>query len=183
MSNKSAVLGLLVSIALSTAAWAQYPGGQGGTRGGTGGGREGLRPDAMRAAPAAEAPLNSGALVQKQLDQLEDELKLDPAQRGAFGAYADKVQKLADEVARIRFEARTATLAPSSAPQQLDRVATEMRGRATLIDEIVALGRSLYATLTPEQKAVADHRLSLPVSLLATGIVPAGMITRRAPDN
>jgi hypothetical protein len=181
---KLAVLGALVAIAMSTAAWAQYPGGQGGqggTRGGPGGGRDGPRPDANRSAPAAEAPLNSGALVQTQLDQIEDELKLAPEQRAAWGAYADKVQKLADEIARIRFEARTSTPAPSSAPQQLDRVAADMRGRAALVDEIAALGRTLYAALTPEQKAIADRRLALPLSLLATGVVPAGMSTGRAP--
>ncbi len=182
-TDKSALLGLLVAIAMSTTAWAQYPGGQGGPRGGTGGGREGSRPDAMRAAPLAEAPLNSGALVQTQLDQVEDELKLSPAQRGAWGAYADKVQKLADEIARIRFEARTATPAPSTAPQQLDRIAADMRSRAALVDEIGALGRALYTTLTPEQQAIADRRLSLTVSLLATGVMPAGMTARRPPGN
>jgi len=182
-TGKSALLGLLVAIAMSTTAWAQYPGGQGGARGGTGGGREASRPDAMRAAPLAEAPLNSGALVQTQLDQVEDELKLSPGQRGAWGAYADKVQKLADEIARIRFEARTAPPAPASAPQQLDRIAADMRSRAALVDEIGALGRVLYATLTPEQQAIADRRLSLTVSLLATGVMPAGMTARRAPGN
>jgi hypothetical protein len=182
-TSKSAVLGVLVSIAMSTAAWAQYPGGQSGTRGGAGGGRDGPRPDTMRAAPAVEAPLNAGALVQTQLDQIEDELKLTPAQRGAWNAYADKVQKLADEVARIRFEARTATPASTSAPQQLDRVATDMRSRVAFVDEIVALGHAFYATLTPEQKVVADRRLALPLALLATGVVPAGMSTGRTPGN
>ena len=137
----------------------------------------------MRPAPAAEVPLNAGALVQTQLDQIEDELKLEPAQRGAWGAYADKVQKLADEVARIRFEARTTTPAPSTAPQQLDRIAVDMRSRAALVDEIDALGRTLYATLTPDQKAIADRRLALPLSLLATGVVPAGWSTGRMPGN
>jgi hypothetical protein len=179
-TNKSVVLGALVSIAISTTAWAQYPGGQSGTRSG---GRDGPRPDTMRAAPAAETPLNAGALVQTQLDQIEDELKLAPAQRGAWVAYADKVQKLADEGARIRFEARTATPASTSATQQLDRIAADMRGRVDLVDETVALGRAFYATLSPEQKAIADRRLALPLSLLATGVVPAGMYTGRAPGN
>lgn len=179
---KSAVLGLVVCIAMSTAAWAQYPGGQGG-QGGARGGRDGPRPDAIRPAPAAEVPLNAGALVQTQLDQIEDELKLAPEQRSAWGAYADKVQKLADEIARIRFEARTTTPTPSTAPQQLDRIAADMRGRAALVDEIVALGRTFYATLMPEQKVIADRRLALPLSLLATGVVPAGMSTGRMPGN
>ena len=140
-----------------------------------GGGPSGPRPDAVRSAPAAETPLSFGALVQVQLDQLEDDLKLGPAQRGAWTAYADKVQKLADAIARSRFDARTTTPAPSSAPQQLDRIAGAVRGRMSAVDEIVELGKALYATLTPEQKAIADPRLAAPLSLLATGVAPAGV--------
>ena len=169
---KSAVLVLYAVLALSTASVAQSPGGQGGSRGGMGGGRDGPRPDAMRSAPAADAPLNPGAMVQKQLDQLEDELKLGAAQRDAWNAYADKVQKLADEVARSRFEARASTPGPSSAAEQLDRIAGTARSRTTVIEDIAGLGRAFYAALTPEQKRVADARLALPLSLLATGMAP-----------
>ena len=177
---RSAVLLLLAAIAVSPVAWGQNPGGggggtAGGPRGGMGGGPSGPRPDGMRSAPAAETPLSFGALVQVQLDQLEDDLMLGPAQRGAWTAYADKVQKLADAIARSRFDARTTTPAPSSAPQQLDQIAGAVRGRASAVDEIVELGKVLYATLTPEQRAIADPRLAAPMSLLATGVAPAGV--------
>jgi len=182
--GKSTVVVVLTAIAMSTVAWAQYPGGGGGGGGGSpgapGGSRGGMgggpRPDAMRGPPPAEAPLSAGALVQTQLDQLEDDLKLTPAQRGAWTAYADKVQKLADATARSRFDARTAAPGPSSALPQLDQIAGGMRSRTTAVEEIVDLARALYATLTPEQKAIADPRLALPVSLLVTGRAPAGMM-------
>ena len=112
----SMVLALLAAITMATTAWAQYPGGAsgtggpggaGGTRGGMGGGRGGPPPDAMRGGSPVDAPLSPGAIVQVQLDQLEDDLKLVPAQIGAWRAYTDKVQKLADDTTRIRFEART----------------------------------------------------------------------------
>ena len=77
----------------------------------------------MRGGPPVDAPLSPGAIVQVQLDQLEDDLKLVPAQIGAWRAYTDKVQKLADDTTRIRFEARTAAPGPSSAIQQLDEIA------------------------------------------------------------
>ena len=172
--EKSTVLALLVTIAMSVSACAQNPGGPGGSRGGMG--REGSRPNASRGASAAEVPLSPGALVQTLLDRLEDDLKPGPAQRSAWNAYADKVQKLADDVERSRFEARTSSPGASSAPQQLDRIAADMRGHMAIVAEIVALGRALYETLTPEQKAIADRRLALPVALLATGIAPPGMI-------
>ena len=180
MRGKSTVVLLLAVIAMSAAAWAQAPGGgggggPGGSRGGMGGGRDGPRADPPRGAPPAEVPLSSGALVQMQLDALEDDLKLAPAQRGAWTAYADKVQKLADAIARSRFDARTTTPGPSSAPQQLDQLAGGIRSRMSAVDEIVDLGKVLYAALTPEQKAIADPRLAAPLSLLATGVAPAGV--------
>jgi len=179
LRRKSTVVAVLALVVLSTAAWAQYPGGggggQGGGRGGMGGGRGGPPPDGMRGPPATDAPLSPGASVQALLDQLEDDLKLAPAQRPAWTAYADKVQKLADTTARSRFEARTATPGRASAAQQLEQIDSGLRARTAAVDEIVDLGRALYATLTPEQKAIADPRLALPVSLLATGITPPGM--------
>jgi hypothetical protein len=33
-----------------------------------------------------------------------------------------------------------------------------------------------YPTLTPNQRAIADRRLSLVVTLLATGVTPAGIM-------
>ena len=181
----SMVLALLVAFGMSAAAWAQYPGGTGGTggpggaggpRGGMGSGRGGPPPDVARGGPPVDAPLSPGAVVQVQLDQLEDDLKLATAQIGAWRAYTDKVQKLADDTTRIRFEARTAAPGQSSAIQQLDEIAAQMRSRRAAVDEIVELGRALYALLTPEQKSIADSRLSPVVSLLATGVAPAGTL-------
>ena len=127
----STLLVLLAAIAMAATAWAQYPGGAGGT-GGPGAraaraaawaaGAEVHRRTQARRAPV-DAPLSPGAVVQVQLDQLEDDLKLAPAQIGAWRAYTDKVQKLADDTTRIRFEARTSAPGQSSALQQLDEIA------------------------------------------------------------
>jgi hypothetical protein len=174
--DMSKVLALLALLAFAAPVDAQYPGGQGGGqgggRGGMGGSQSGPRPGAIRG-PAAEVPLSPGALVQTQLDQLEDDLKLTPAQSGAWTAYADKVQALADYVERIRFDARTATPGQASATQQLEQIADGVHKRTAIVDAIVERGRTLYATLTPEQKEIADSRMWLPVSLLTTGLTPA----------
>ena len=186
MRSASAMFVLLAAIGFAAEVCAQYPGGQGGTggpggsRGGMGAGRGGPPPEPVRSGSAQEAPLSPGALVQIQLDQLEDDLKLSPAQMGAWRIYADKVQKLADDTARSRLDARLSTPAPTSAVQQLDQIAGAMHGRMSAVDEIVDSGRTLYATLTPEQRAIADRRLSLVVTLLATGVTPAGMMDNSA---
>jgi hypothetical protein len=166
----------IAAFALSPASWAQAPGGGGrggGTRGGADGAMGNARPDGMRGAPSADAPLNPGALVQRQLDRLEDELAPTPAQSAVWGAFADSVQRLADNVERVRFEARTATGGPAGAVERLDWIAAGVKDRAALIQTIAEQGRALYATLSPEQKRIADSRLWLPVSLLAVGVAPS----------
>ena len=175
------VLAFLLVLTMAAVAWAQYPGGRGGTGGpggarGGAGERTGEPPAGMRGAPSAVAPLNLGAFVQVQLDMLEDELKLAPAQRGAWTAYAERVGKFADDIVRSRFEAQAAARATASgtAPEQLGQIADRMRNRLLAVDEIVALGTAFYATLTPEQKAIADVRLSQTVTTLTAGATMAG---------
>lgn len=170
----------LALLALAADAVAQFPGGAGGGAGGSPGGSSQSRlppprnvPEATRRAP--EAPLSPGALVQVDLDQLEDDLNLTAAQLPAWRAYADKVQKLADATARSQFDARASAPASADAVRQLEQIAGNIRGRTTSIEEIIDAGRTLYAVLTPDQKVIADRRMSQSVSLLATGIIPPGM--------
>jgi hypothetical protein len=149
-------------VLLATAACAQFPG-----RGdGPDGGRRGLRAPTDRgdAAPSVFAP------TPVQLDRLEDDLKLASAQRPAWNAYADRVQKLAETTSRMRFDARTDATGRGTAVEQLERLAADERARTAAIDEIVALGRALYAVLTPEQKALADRRLAGPLLSLVSGM-------------
>ncbi len=120
--------------------------------------------------------VSPGAMVQMQLDQLEDDLRMTPAQLGAWRIYADKVQKLADDTARSRLDARAATSTPAdagaAAGADRQRRAGPRERRSTRSSQA---GRAFYATLTEDQKAIADRRLWLSVSLLATGVMPPGM--------
>jgi hypothetical protein len=166
-SSHSASMIVIAALALCATACAQFPEGHGGRRGGMNGA------DREARGGAGAMPYSPGALVARQLDRLEDELKPGPAQRDAWNAYADKVQQLADDVTRVRSEARTSPVADSNAERQLDRIDAGMQIRAKRVAEIAALGRALYATLTPAQKAIADRELALPVVLLAVGIEPS----------
>jgi hypothetical protein len=182
-------MALLLGLTTATAALAQYPGGRGapggpsGARGGPGE-RAGEPSAGSRGAPSAVAPLNLGAFVQVQLDLLEDELRLAPVQRGAWTAYAERVGKFADDVVRSRYEARAAGTSPATgtAPEQLGQIADRMRNRLKAVDEIVALGTAFYGTLTPEQKAIADLRLSQTVTTLTTGATTTGITAPASGD-
>jgi hypothetical protein len=176
--TKSVVMVLLTAVTMiSPTASAQYPGGHGGgTRGGMGSGHAAQEPSKTRDQPVADTPPNSGAPVLVQLDQLEDALKLTPQQRAAWNDYADKVLRLADDMTRSRFAARA--LAPATgttAVQQLDQLAGSARSRLTAVEDIVEAGKTLYAILTPAQKAIADRKLVLAMPPLATGVWPPGI--------
>jgi hypothetical protein len=143
----------VVLVLFGTGAFAQGTGPGGGTRGGSPGGGGGW----MSAPRAAVAPTPSSPMIQVQLDQLEDDLRLSKEQQPAWNDYAAKVAALMDDVRRAREPAR----APAgTATEQLDLVAATARKRIAAIDEIAESGRVLYALLTPEQKAIADRRLA-----------------------
>jgi LTXXQ motif family protein len=187
--TKSAITVLLAAVAMiAPSAFAQYPGGRGGgpgagSRGGMGGGQAAQGPGKTRDRPAADTLSATGAPVLVQLDQLEDDLKLTPQQRAVWNAYADKVLRLADDMTRNQFAARTSTqLTEGTAVQQLDGLAGSARNRLTAVDEIVEAGKALYATLTSEQKTIADRRLVLPMLSLASSSSPPGM-SRTSPIN
>ena len=187
--TKSAIMVLLAAVAIiAPPAFAQYPGGRGGwpaagSRGGMGGGQAVQGAGKTRDRPAADTLSASSAPVMVQLDQLEDDLKLTPQQRPVWNVYADKVLRVADDMTRSRFAARTSTqLTEGTAVQQLDQLAGSARNRLTAVEEIVEAGKALYATLTSEQKTIADRKLALPMLWLTAGASPPG-ISRTSPTN
>ncbi len=155
---------LLAVTVIPMAAIAQYPRGQSPAGG--------QAPHLSHDRPASDAPASLGGPVLVQLDKLENELKLTDAQRPAWNAYADKLLHLADEMTRSQFVARTAPQpTDATAAEQLDRLTDSERNRLAEIEEIVAAGKAFYATLTDEQKAVADRKLVLTIRPLAAGVL------------
>jgi len=148
-------------IGAAGAGWAQYPGG-GGSPGARTGRPGGPGPGADARAPA-QVPADEQARV--QLQELHEDLKLTPAQRGPWTVYATRVQQLADDVARHRNDLR---FPKGPAPEQLDFVTETVRNRLTAMEDITDAGKALYATLTPTQKTIADDRLArISVPLIA----------------
>jgi len=167
------LLVLVLLATLSASSLAQTPS---RGRGGMGGERGTERNTQERPRSADSAAVNTA--VPMALDRLEDDLKLTEAQRPAWYAYADRVQKLSDVMSRTRFELRTGGLS-GSASEQLEHIVADERGRLAAAQEIAALGRELYLVLTPEQKTLADRRLTAPVLILLTGVVPPGASSAR----
>ena len=154
-----ALVTIVMAMAAAGAA-AQYPGGGGGAGGGGGrpggagsGGRSAL-PE-LRMAPE-RAPVAVADQVQIQLGELEDDLRLSSAQRPLWKVFADRVQKLAGDVARDRDKLR---FPKGTAAEQFDFVSDKARDRLTAIEDISDAGKQLYASLSPTQKEIADRRM------------------------
>jgi hypothetical protein len=107
--------------------------------------------------PMRGAGPGSSPMIQVQLDQLEDALKLTAEQRPEWSRYADGVATLMDQLAQAR---QPGGPAPGSAVDQLDALSATARSRVAAIADIADAGKRLYLLLTPEQKAVADRRLA-----------------------
>ena len=161
-------------LAVVPMALAQIPG-PGGRGGPTGmGGGAASKGGGLPGEPRVAAPANITELVSMRLSQLEEDLNLRANQVGLWNAYRDRVMSLLDDVRR---EGRTSAL-ESTALQRLDALTDIARNRLTATEDIADAGKALYKVLTPEQKAVADRRLALPLATLS-GQDPGGDVRAR----
>jgi hypothetical protein len=165
-----AALALMPSLAL-----AQYPGGggqpSGGSRGGMGGSSMG-RGSMGQPRDTTRAPEDATVQLQIQLVELEEDLRLAPDQRAAWATYADRMRRLVGDIARNRNAMRFPT---GPAAQQFDFLADMLRNRLTAFEDVADAGKALYATLTPDQREVADRRLArMAVMLVDAGQASGG---------
>jgi len=129
----------------------------------------------------ADSPGSLGGQVQLNLSRLEEDLRINAGQQKAWDAYASRVIRLADDVARARFATRDLEGTAITAPQLFDRITETAQNRMTAIEDIVEAGRALYVKLTPEQQKLADRRLALVAMSLASGVPPPGAKPESAP--
>ena len=174
-TRRQALAGAVAIVAAGVgAAAAQAPGGGGRGNRGAGGGQQGGPQGFER--PSGPAAANVADFARSQVYELEDELRLTPAQRAAWNAYADKVLRLADDVARHRNDVR---FPRGSAPEQLDFLAQTVRDRLTAIEDIDDAGKALYAVLAPDQREKVDNRLArIPLPL----VVPIAVVAEPGRD-
>ena len=146
----------MVMAMAAAGATAQYPGGGGssGRPGGSSSGGRSALPE-LKMAPE-KAPVAVADQVQIQLGELEDDLRLSSTQRPFWKAFADRVQKLAGDVARDRDKLR---FPKGTTAEQFDFVTDKARDRLTAIEDISDAGKQLYASLSPTQREIADRRM------------------------
>ena len=85
-------------------------------------------PKALPDARDADVPGSLGQ-VQANLGKLEDELRINAGQQKAWDAYATRVMRFADDVARARFAVRELEGTAVTAPQLFDRITENAQDR------------------------------------------------------
>ena len=114
----------------------------------------GMGPGYGRGPGASGAP---GAFLENRLSGLKSELKITPAQEGAWGAYADEAKKQADAMGKLHETMRGSTAA--TLPERMELRNQMWKQREARTEAMTQKTKDLYAALTPEQKSIADRRM------------------------
>ncbi len=142
-SWRNIAVGLAATLALGAAASAvQAHGASGGASHGRGHGD-----------PAAAAD--------QRLARLKADLKITSAQEPAWNAYAEQIRQHAGEMQALHNTMRDSASGNTrpSAPERVERRAQFAKQQQEYLERLAVLTKDLYATLTPEQKTLADQRL------------------------
>ncbi|HEV7821230.1 MAG TPA: Spy/CpxP family protein refolding chaperone [Burkholderiales bacterium] len=155
-------IGIIITLATFESP-AQFGGGTPG--GGMRGNR--ARPDGASREQRPPVQDNTPEQVEDRLGLLEEDLQLRPDQRAAWQACADKINAYATDIGREQSRG-TASAVSLNSLQQIDRAVDVARNRLTALEDISATAKTLYGTLSAQQKSVVDPRLANIVSSIAS---------------
>lgn len=101
------------------------------------------------------------AAADKRLARLKTDLKITSAQEPAWNAYAEQIRQRAGEMQALHNQMREKASGNTrpSAPERVERQAQFAKQQGEYLERLAALTKDLYATLTPEQRTLADQRL------------------------
>src|SRR5258706_5060654 len=165
MQRVRVAFALLLIAAFSGQAAAQY----GGRRGGAD--RDRARSDPV---PRDEVTtMSANDQVRMQLSSVRSGLKLTPEQASVWQVYENKVVDLLEDLSRGANQPQG-----GNALKQIDSRVDVVRNRLTAMEEIAEAANKLYASLSEEQKAMADRTLAGTLPALYSG-TPARAALRR----
>ena len=153
-------VGLIVAVGIPNS-FAQF-GGRGGLGGIFGGTSRGGRGNTQNSGNSVARPIpDSYEQTEHRLALMEADLHLTPQQRESWQAFTDKVRAYASDLSRER--ARTGIPASEgitiSGLQHIDLITDGARIRMNELEDIRTAANALYATLSPDQKKIADTRM------------------------
>jgi LTXXQ motif family protein len=169
-------VGLIIAIGESSS-FAQFGGrgGLGGLGGIFGGTSRGGQRNTQNGGNSVPRPIpDSYEQTEHSLALMEVDLHLTPEQKEPWQKFTDKVRVYASDISRehARASIPASQGTPISGLQHIDLVTDGARIRLNELEDIRTAANALYATLSPDQKKIADVRmvtLVTPPSGLAGG--------------
>jgi Spy/CpxP family protein refolding chaperone len=149
--NHSLIAGVVAGVALAVAAatYAQPYGGMG----------QGYGPGmGMGHGHGPMAGVDPAAMVDARLNDLKTQLKINTSQEAAWQAYATQAKAQAASMQALRAQMQQDA---GTAPERMAQRTAAMQQRAAGMATMTNAFGSLYAVLTPEQKAIADQYVGL----------------------
>lgn len=109
------------------------------------------------AAPQASQPGRGGmAQVERHITALQRRLKVTPAQQPQWEAFTGVMRQNATHMEALQRD-RTERVTAMTAPEDMRSYAEVARAHADDLQRLASAFDTLYAAMTPEQKAVADR--------------------------
>ncbi len=108
------------------------------------------------AAQAARPERGSMAPVDRHIASLQRQLKITPAQQPQWDAFTAVMRQNAAHMETLQRE-RADKIASLSAPEDMRSYAELARSQAEDLQRLIPAFDELYASMSPEQKAAADH--------------------------
>lgn len=120
-----------------------------------GGGPMGYGPMGRGMGPQAWG--NPAAVAESRLSGLKSELKITSAQESAWKTFADQAKQQAEAMQALMISAQGS--AQATAPERIEKSNQITKKRQEQMEKGTAAFKEFYATLSPEQKALADQRI------------------------
>ena len=104
------------------------------------------------------AGVDPAAMADARLSDLKAQLKITAAQEAAWQTFATQAKQQAASMQAMRGQMQAGT---GTAPEQMGQRAAAMQQRAAGMATMTNAFGTLYAALTPEQKAIADQNVGM----------------------
>lgn len=163
-TNHKLIAGVVAGVALAVAAasYAQPYGGMGpGQTGAMGMMGQGFSPAMGMGMGPGHGPMAGGdfaVLMASRLDELKTQLKITPAQEGVWQAYVEQAKQQAAGMQTMHTQLQQNA---ATAPERMALHTSAMQQRSAAMVAMNEAFNTLYAVLTPEQKALADQGLGM----------------------
>ena len=110
--------------------------------------------------------------IEYRLVLLEESLKLAPEQKNDWQNFAEKARAYAADIARERAQnaAPPVSVLQPTALQHVSRAVDATRNHLTALEDVESATKTLFQSLNPTQKAIADMRI--PTIVAPRPIVP-----------